>query len=277
MNRHRCAIAVLCRKLGVSRGGYYAWVKRKQSQRAQDNASLLVAIKHVHEQSEGRYGYPRIHAELSRQGLRCGKHRVARIMRENGIIGRKATRYRRHRFRSYIYDDSRNLLRGHEPVTGTNQVWVGDITYIRIKGGWSYLSIVMDLYSRKIIGWTFSKQRSAQLVCESLIMAVNDNEVTDELIFHSDQGSEYASKEYVNTLKMHGIRMSMSRRGHCWDNAHMESFFHTLKTEMIYFQYFKSIEEAMAYIVDYIYFYNHNRIYSSLCYQTPVEFEQQAA
>jgi transposase InsO family protein len=231
----------------------------------------------VHQESDQRYGYPRVHAELNRQGFVCGRHRVARLMRLNGIVGLKARRFKNHRHKHHIYDASRNLLLRRDPVTTINQVWVGDITFIRVGKQWSYLSVVMDLFSRKIIGWTFNKNRSAEMVRESLIMAANGNDYTEDTIFHSDQGSEYASKLYVNTLEERCIKMSMSRRGHCWDNAHMESFFHTLKTEMIYFRHFRTIEEATAYILEYIYFYNNKRIHSGINYLTPVECEQQAA
>jgi len=135
----------------------------------------------------------------------------------------------------------------------------------------------MDLFTRKIIGWAFDKNRSAELVVDSLLMAEEDNIYSQNTIFHSDQGSEYASKLFVGCLKDRGIKMSMSRKGHCWDNAHMESFFHTLKTEMIYFNHFESIEEATAYIMDYIYFYNNERLHSGLDYQSPVQFEKKAA
>ncbi len=231
----------------------------------------------MHANSRETYGYPRVHAELKRQGITCGKHRVARLMRENGIMGKKARRFKCHRHKHHIYDASQNLLLKRDAVTATNQVWVGDITFVRVGKAWTYLSVVMDLFSRKIIGWTFEKHRSAELVSESLGMAADDNSYTDATIFHSDQGSEYASKLYQETLKERNIQISMSRKGHCWDNAHMESFFHSLKTEMIYFNHFKTLEEAMAYIIDYIHFYNHERIHSGLGYLTPVECEQMAA
>lgn len=192
-------------------------------------------------------------------------------------MGKKARRFKNHRHKHHIYDASQNLLLKRDAVTTTNQVWVRDITFIRIGKRWSYLSVVMDLYSRKIIGWTFEKSRSAELVAESVMMAARSNQTTSETIFHSDQGSEYASRTYTATLRNMQIQMSMSRKGHCWDNAHMESFFHSLKTEMIYFNHFKSLEEATAYVVDYIHFYNHDRIHSGLNYLTPVECEQRAA
>ena len=242
-----------------------------------ENEALLAEIRVVHTKSREAYGYPRVHAELKRQGITCGKHRVARLMRENGIMGKKARRFKNHRHKHHIYDASRNLLLHREPVTATNQVWVGDITFARVGKAWSYLSVVMDLYSRKIIGWTFEKNRSAELAAESFEMAANYNHYTASTIFHSDQGSEYASKQYQDVLNGRNIQISMSRKGHCWDNAHMESFFHSLKTEMIYFNHFKTLEEATAYIIDYIHFYNHERIHSGLCYLTPVECEQMAA
>lgn len=198
-------------------------------------------------------------------------------MRENGIIGKKAIKFKRHSHRHHLKRDSRNLLLDHKPLTDKNQVWVGDITFIRVGKEWSYLSVVMDRYTRKIIGWTFSRRTGAELVTESLLMAFNEEQPDSGLIFHSDQGTEYASNLYHRTLKECGIRMSMSRKGHCWDNAYMESFFHSLKTEMIYFNHFATLGEATAYINAYIYYYNHKRIHSGLDYHTPVEFDRMAA
>lgn len=198
-------------------------------------------------------------------------------MHKNGIVGKKALRFKKHKHRHHLAQNSKNLLLNREPVSSKNEVWVGDITFIKVKKEWSYLSVVMDLHTRKIIGWTFEKRRSADMVTESLIMAINDNKHTTNTIFHSDQGSEYASRKYIKELKDRNIQASMSRKGHCWDNAYMESFFHSLKTEMIYFNHFKTLEEATAYIIDYIYFYNHERLHSSLNYQTPADYERIAA
>lgn len=237
----------------------------------------MIEIKRVHKASHERYGYPRVHARLNQESILCGRHRVARIMRQNSIIGLKAVRFKSHQHKHYITSNSHNLLLNRPAATSINQVWVGDITFIRINKEASYLSVVMDIYSRKIIGWTFEKRRSADLVTESLIMAANGQAHTDETIFHSDQGAEYASKVHTATLHELNIKMSMSRRGHCWDNAHMESFFHTLKTEMVYFNTFKTLEEAMAYIIDYIYFYNNERIHSGINYLTPVACELMVA
>jgi transposase InsO family protein len=198
-------------------------------------------------------------------------------MRENGILGKKAKRFKRHAHRHQRMWGSKNLLLEREEVTARNQVWVGDITFIRVGRQWSYLSVVMDLYSREIIGWSFAKCRSAELVRESLLMTVQSNPVEDGLIFHSDQGSEYASRIYMETLEKEGIRISMSRKGHCWDNAHMESFFQSLKTEMIYFNHFRTLEEATSYIMDYIHFYNHERLHSGIDYNMPAKYQRMAA
>lgn len=242
-----------------------------------DDAELLREIRDVHEKSRQTYGYPRVHAALKQQGIVCGKHRVARLMRENDLMGKKARRFKKHRHRHERMWNSKNLLLNRQPVTGRNQVWVGDITFIKVAKEWSYLSVVMDLYTRKVIGWTFQKQRSSELVTESLLMAVNDNPPNPGTIVHSDQGSEYASRLYMQTLDDNHLKMSMSRKGHCWDNAHMESFFHSLKTEMIYFNHFRTLEEATAYIMDYIHFYNHERLHSGIGFQTPVEYARMAA
>lgn len=221
--------------------------------------------------------YPRVHAKLRQEGFACGKHRVARLMRENDIRGKKFRRYKKHRPQHHIADNSTNLLRKREPVTSVNQVWVGDITFIRVADEWNYLSVVMDLYSRKIIGWSFAKQRSAKLVTEVVYKALKNNTPTSETICHTDQGCEYSSHLYQDTLKDNGLKMSMSRKGHCWDNANMESFFHSLKTEMVYFNKFKTLEEAKSYIIDYMCFYNNERIHSGINYLTPVLCEKQAA
>ena len=267
----------MCAKLFVTPGGYYAWLKRKPSQRSKNNQALLREIKRAHKASRECYGYPRIHAKLNQEGIRCGRHRVARLMRENDIKGKKFRRYRKHRHQHHIADNSANLLRKQAPVTAANQVWVGDMTFVRVGNEWAFLSVVMDLYSRKILGWTFAKERSAELVSSTVHKAATAHACTPETICHTDQGSEYTSHLYINTLKHFNLKMSMSRKGHCWDNANMESFFHTLKTEMIYFNKFNTLKEAKHHIVDYINFYNNERIHSGINYLTPVLCEKQAA
>ncbi len=270
-------MAALCRKLGVSRAGYYAWRVRQDSQRRMDDRKLLEEILEIFKTSRETYGYPRIHAALKSRHIVCGKHRVARIMRENGLKARMARRFKYHRHRDYLFAGTPNLLLNQPPASARNQVWVGDVSYIRVRGKWSYIGIVLDHYTRKVIGWSFSERHDAALVREALLMAVRTNPPDHQTIFHSDQGSEYVSKEYRATLEEAGLRVSMSRKGHCWDNAHMESFFGSLKTEMVYFRRFKHLEEAVAYITDYIRFYNCERLHSSLGYRSPTEFEVMAA
>lgn len=270
-------MAVLCRKLGVSRAAYYAWRDRKDSQRRVDDRELLEVIREIFRASRETYGYPRVHAALKAQGIVCGRHRVARIMRENGLKARMARRFKYHRHREYLFAGTPNLLLKEPPASAPNQIWVGDVSYIRVRGRWAYIGIVMDHYTRKVIGWSFSERHDAALVREALLMAAQTCPPDVRTIFHSDQGSEYASKEYRIALESTGLRISMSRKGHCWDNAHMESFFGSLKTEMVYFQNFKHLEEAVAYITDYIHFYNCERLHSSLGYRSPSDFEVMAA
>ena len=269
-------MAALCRKLGVSRSGYYAWQDREDSQRRMNDRRLLVAILGIFRASRETYGYPRVHAALKAQNIVCGKHRVARLMRENSLKARMARRFKYHRHRDHLFAKTPNLLLDQPAATAPNQVWVGDVSYIRVRGQWSYIGIVLDHYTRKVIGWSFSERHDAVLVREALLMAVQTSPPEPHTIFHSDQGSEYASKEYRSALEVTGLRVSMSRKGHCWDNAHMESFFGTLKTEMVYFQKFQRLEEAVAYITDYIHFYNCERLHSSLGYCTPNQFEANA-
>lgn len=202
---------------------------------------------------------------------------MARIMRENDIKGKKFRRYKKHRSQHHIADNSTNLLRKREVVTSINQVWVGDITFIRVDDEWNYLSVVMDLYSRKILSWKFEKNRSAKLVSEVVLNAVINNRCNADTICHTDQGCEYTSHLYQDMLKDNDLRMSMSRKGHCWDNASMESFFHSLKTEMVYFNKFKTLDEAKNHIINYMHFYNNERIHSGINYLTPVLCEKQAA
>ena len=270
-------MAALCRKLGVSRGGYYAWRDREASQRKMDDRRLLAEILPIFRASRETYGYPRVHAALKARHIVCGRHRVARLMRENSLQAKMARRFKFHRHRHAFFEGIPNLLLNQPAASAPNQVWVGDVSYIRVRKQWSYLAIVMDHYTRRIIGWSFSPQHDAALTREALLMAVHTSPPNPQTIFHSDQGSEYASKEYRAVLEANHLRVSMSRKGHCWDNAHMESFFGTLKTEMVYFQRFQRLEEAVAYITDYIRFYNCERLHSGLGYCTPTQFEANAA
>jgi transposase InsO family protein len=257
----------------VSRSGYYAWRRRQASQRTLEDQALLPVIQAIFQDSRETYGYPRVHADLKARSIVCGRHRVARLMRENGLKAKMARRFKYHRHRDWLFAETPNLLLEQPKVCAPNQVWVGDVSYIRVRKQWTYLAIVMDHYTRKILGWSFSASHDAALTREALLMATRTSPPNPDTIFHSDQGSEYASKEYRTALEASGLRISMSRKGHCWDNAHMESFFGTLKTEMVYFQRFQRLDEAVAYISDYIRFYNCERLHSSLGYRSPTQFE----
>jgi len=261
----------------VTRGGYYAWKKRQKSRRQYDNEALLKKIVDIHQHSRETYGYPRIHAALKQQGETCGRHRVARLMRSNDIVAKMSRRFKRHSHRHHLIREPKNLLLNRDPVQRANEVWVCDVTYIRVGKDWNFLCTVMDLYTRKIIGWHFARILNARLAKEALLMALQDNKPGPGTIFHTDRGIEFANKELKATLDEHNLLISKSRKGCCWDNANMESFYHTLKTEMVYFQSFKNLVEALAHIMDYIKFYNHDRLHSSLNYQSPINYELEAA
>jgi transposase InsO family protein len=230
-------------------------------------------MQDIFKASRETYGYPRVHEALKARGFACGRHRVARLMRENGLKARMARRFKYHRHRDWLFAETPNLLLDQPKASAANRVWVGDVSYIRVRGKRSYIAIVMDHYTRRILGWSFSKTHDAALTREALLMATQNSPPTAQTLFHSDQGSEYAGEEYRTALEAAGLRVSMSRKRHCWDNAHMESFFGTLKTEMVYFQTFHHLEEAVAYITEYIRFYNCERMHSSLGYRSPTQFE----
>lgn len=277
-HKKRCAVSLLCRKLGVSRSGYYAWLNRKPSERAKANKVLLDQIRTIHVKSRRTYGSPRVHAELTSRGELCSVNRVARIMRENGVMAKMAARFKPRNRHYEHYRGTPNRLLEHPPVASQNQVWVGDLTYIRVNRHWIYLAVVMDLYTRKIIGWSIGDKRIPELPIEALKMAVSlEQYPKGRTIFHSDQGIEYAANRYRHFALDAGLNLSMSRKGCCWDNAFMESFFHSLKTEMVYFEKFTSIEKATAYIMDYISFYNGKRLHSGIGYVSPNTFETRAA
>lgn len=267
----------MCRKLGVSRSGYYSWLSRSKSKRTIENEALTELIRAIHKEHRELYGSPRIHAVLKERGYQYNIKRVERLMRVHGIVSKVTKRFKPRKQNYLFYTQVPNVLLKRGMPTKKNETWVGDVTYIRANGKWSYLAVVMDLYTRKILGWAYGPSRKFDLVKEALSMAVRISSPGKDTIFHSDQGIEYTVSTYQQLVKSYGITPSMSRKGHCWDNAWTESFFHTLKTEMVYFQKFASIVEATAFIMDYITFYNHKRIHSSLNYTTPVEYHLRAA
>lgn len=269
-------VQLMCQMLSVSRSGYYAFCNRKPSGREQANQVLDAQIQKIHSTHKGRYGSPRIHRELEAQGNKCGRHRVARRLQVLGLKAKPKKRF-------MVTTDSRhnlpvapNLLERDFTATAINQKWVGDITYIWTTDGWMYLATIIDLYSRAVIGWSLQDSMPKELVCDALLMALWRRGFPKDVIVHSDRGSQYCSDVYQQLIKDHSLKCSMSRKGDCWDNAVAESFFHTLKTELIYELNYKTKGETKQNIFEYLeVYYNRNRRHSSIGYQTPYEFENQ--
>jgi putative transposase len=267
-------VTFLCHYYRVSRSGYYAWKQRPVSDRSRANETLLKAIHRIHERSHGIYGSPRVWERLRQQGIPCGEKRVARLMRHAGLTGRvvKVTRRQPGLHRFFIATPN---LRTDQPVpTGLNQQWVGDVTYLKARGRFCYLATVMDVCSRRILGHALGYDRSVNLTTRAVQQAIRSRPGADELLFHSDRGIEYGAYRYKAMLGAHGIRSSMNRPGHPGDNAHMESFFHSMKAEWIRGKTFKTITELEVAVKQYIRFYNHHRLHSGLDYRTPVEYER---
>ncbi|WP_326838437.1 IS3 family transposase [Herminiimonas contaminans] len=270
----RYPVAPMCQLFRVSRSGYYAWLRRKPSMREMANRKLLREIRLVHAEVNGIYGHRRIHAELIAQGLLCGRHRVARLMQQGGIRVRSRKRWTPATGGKHVLPVAPNLLERQFGAAGINQRWVSDMTYIRTGEGWLYLAVVLDLYSRAVVGWAMHHRMHQELVHAALTMAVARRKPMGEVLLHSDRGSQYCAFEYQNLLKRYRIVPSHSRAGNCWDNAAMESFFRSLKAERVYLTRYGSYDEARSDVFDYIRFYNHHRRHSTLGYLTPAEFEQ---
>ena len=260
--------------LNVSRSGYYAWRRRSESERSQVNTKLLEAIRKVHHDSRGTYGSPRIYQELKKQDIPCSENRVARLMREDGLYATTKRRYKATTNSKHDFPVAPNLLRRDFSLAESNRVWAGDITYIWTTEGWLYLAVVIDLFSRSVVGWAMDKRMTRQLVMKALTMAVRRRHPSSGLIFHSDRGSQYTSKAFRLLLAKHGIRCSMSRKGDCWDNAPIESFFGSMKQELVFLQRYSTRFHARQSLFEYIErFYNRRRLHSTLGYKSPAEYE----
>lgn len=271
-------VSVLCQLLGVARSGFYAWGRRPTSARAQENQWLMTQIRTSYHASRGRYGSPRIHQELHAQGVRVGRHRIARLMRLHDIRSVRHRRGWRARAAAPPAVAAANILRRAFTATGPNEKWAGDITYIPTRQGWLYVAVLIDLYSRRIIGWAMDTQLTTTLTLTALEMALRQRQVSAGLLHHSDRGCQYAATPYQQRLHALGIRCSMSRPGNCWDNAVVESFFATLKTELFSRRQSLTHEHARTEIFAYVEgFYNRVRRHSTLGYLSPVEFEQRTA
>lgn len=274
--RDQYPVSLMCQFLGVSRSGYYAWRRRPESQRSVDDRRLLKEIRRIHAASGGVYGAPKITAELNAQGYPCGRHRVARLMRQAGIQGCPKRKFKVTTERDPSHAVADNLLQQDFSASRPNQYWVADITYISTQEGWLYLAVVMDLYSRRIVGWSMSRWISRHLVIDALRMALGGRqpEAGQSLLHHSDRGAQYTSDDFRNLLLKNGIESSMSARGNCYDNAVVESFFGLLKRERVNGMIYLSRDEAQADIFDYIEcFYNRKRRHGHLGNISPADFE----
>jgi len=269
IEKHRSLFAVekMCRALKISKSGYYAWSFRPKSTRAVANEKLDTHIKAIYEQSKGSYGSPRITKTLNNQEITCSENRVADRMRKNGIKAKTKKRFKVTTNSKHNHPIARNLLNQDFTAQSPDQVWASDITYIWTREGWLYLAVILDLFSRRIVGWAMSHRLGQDLVLNAFQQALWRRRPRHGIIFHSDQGVQYACKAFRNLLKEHKFIQSMSSRGNCYDNAVVESFFHTLKTELVYFETYYTREEARNSIFEYIeIFYNRTRKHSTLCY-----------
>ena len=273
------SILSLCQILDVSTSGYYDWHQRHDcpGPRALENQTLAQEIGLIHAQSRRTYGSPRVMQELRKKGRRHGRHRIARLMQQKGLCGRQKGRHRVPTTDSnHDHPIAPNRLAEAPKATAPNQLWVADITYIETMEGWLYLAGVLDLYSRKIVGWAMSERIDTSLVLKALDMALVHRAPPSTLLFHSDRGVQYASGDFRDALSQASLLASMSRKGNCYDNAFMESFWSTLKLELVYRGVFEKRAHARAQIFDYIeVFYNRQRAHSALDYNSPVDFETQ--
>jgi transposase InsO family protein len=267
-------VNLLCSLLDVSRSGYYAWCARPPSQRAVADRELTAEIRLIHERSERRYGSPRIHEELGANDTHVGRKRVARLMKEDGISAQTKRRFVKTTDSNHDFPIAPNLLNRNFTANVPNETWAGDITYLDTQQGWLYLAVLIDLYSRRVVGWAMSERIDTALAMSALNMALAQRRPARGLIHHTDRGSQYASHDYRRALRDVGAECSMSRRGDCWDNAVAESFFASLRKELTNRLVFVSRDAARSSVFQYIEaFYNRVRRHSTINYQSPSDFE----
>ena len=269
-------VTLLCRVLGVARSGYYAWTRRAVSARARADEELTAQIAAVHARSRRTYGAPRVHAELRASGVRCARKRVARLMRAAALVGC----HRRRRVRTTVTDPTRapapNLVARDFTASAPNRLWVGDITYVPTWEGWLYLAVLVDVYSRRVVGWAMADHLRAELATEALAMALQRRRPTAGLVHHTDRGCQYTAETYRTLLAAHGVTVSMSRAGECLDNAMAESFFATLKAELVDTRTWPTRAAARQAIFEWLeVWYNRQRRHSALAYRSPVAWEEQ--
>lgn len=267
-------VALMCKLLEVSRSGFYAWRDRPAPARTREDAFLAVEVTAVHKRSRGRYGSPRVHAELRDRGIAVGRKRVERLMRQEGLSARRRRRFRKTTDSKHDSPIAPNLLQRDFEASAPNEVWVTDVTCVWTQEGWLFLAVILDLYARRVVGWATSDTNDTGLALAALAMAVTARQPAPGLVHHSDRGSPYASAEYRRALAESGIVASMSRKGDCWDNAVAESFFSTLKVELVHRERYETRAGALASVGEFIEsFYNPERRHSKLSYLSPIEFE----
>lgn len=269
------SVRVACRALGVSTSAYYDWRGREPSAHARTDRRLTVEVRTVHRESRQTYGARRVHAELQARGVACGRHRVSRLMREGGLAARGPKRRPPKATPSTpLTPVAANVLDRQFAPDGPDRVWTADITYIPTGEGWLYLAVVVDLFSRRVVGWAVRPSLGRELATAALTAALQDRRPSPGLICHSDQGTQYTSTDYRALLRRHEVVCSMSRRGNCHDNAPTESLFGSLKTECVHGERFETHDEGRAELFDYLAFYNHRRRHSALGYESPAEHER---
>jgi putative transposase len=271
-------ITFMCDVLDVSRAGYYDWAEREPSARSRSNQTLDRHIQVIYRRHKGRYGAPRITDDLCDLEIPCSENRVARRMRHMGLKAVQARKFKVTTDSNHNKPVAPDLIRQDFAASAPNQKWVSDISYIRTRQGWLYLAVVMDLYSRAIVGWSMNIRMTRQLVCDALTMALFRRGFPKSVIIHSDRGSQYCSKRYQRLIAINGLRCSMGRKANCYDNAAMESFFHSLKVELVHRERYISRQQARSSIFEYIEtYYNRQRKHSAIGNQIPMQFEMRKA
>jgi len=273
--RHQYSVPRMCEVIGVSRSGYYDWLNRRPSQRAQLNQRLAEKLRALHLQHHERYGSPRLHAALQRMGEKVSRGRVERLMKQEKLQAKRSRRHKRIWYQREQQQPALNVLNRAFHTERPNCTWVTDITFIPTREGYLYLAMVLDLYSRAIVGWSMSQRINGDLVIDALLMAIEQRGQPTGVLVHSDQGSQYTAASYRQLLKQFHMECSMSRKGDCYDNAVAESFFHTLKEELVKDSDYLTREEARQSIFKYIeLYYNRQRLHSTLGYRAPFEYEK---
>jgi putative transposase len=265
---------LMCTVLEISRSGFYAWMNREPSDRSKSDARLLDLIREVHKANREVYGSPRVHEALKAGGVKCGRNRTARLMRDDGLRSKTKKKFKATTNSKHSHPVAPNLLGQDFKTQLPNAIWVSDITYIWTDEGWLYLATTMDLFSRGVVGWSMDSRMKSSLVVSALDMALKAREPMKGLIHHSDRGVQYAATPFRELLSSNSIVCSMSRKGNCYDNAVQESFYHSLKTELVHHEHYRTREEARASVFEYIEaFYNRVRLHSTLGYKSPLQFE----